>query len=349
MNELLDRLGQLQTRPLHTVVHLGAGPARELQLYAELKPLRLHLVDGEPDVAADLRRHVRGLAGAEVHECVVAATAGAASWHRFNVARFNGLSALSELATPYPRLRCSEVVDVPARAAVDLLGPFAPAEPSDQRASALLVDIGPAGDDLIVALPDDLAHAFNWVLLRRCRVGPEALGRAATLQSRMEQACYRQLPSAEDPTSPWSTLVFVLDRNLLLQRRLRGRIASLQAQLTEATAFKAEAHRLRREVDDLGRERLALARASVARNAALLAERDDLVNRLEIEQRRAQALETEVEQLQARSVERDHELARLRQLERDAMDRQTLVQREMARAEGQIALLRQMLLGERSA
>ena len=67
------------TRPLGTVVHIGAGSGLVLADYMSLQPQALVLVEGDPDTAAELRDLAAPLPRARVVEAVVAPTAGPAT------------------------------------------------------------------------------------------------------------------------------------------------------------------------------------------------------------------------------------------------------------------------------
>lgn len=155
------------TRPLGTVVHIGAGSGLVLADYLALQPQSLVLVEGDADTAAELRSMAAPLPWARVVQAVLAPTAGPAPWHRYNLPALNGLAGPGRLRADFPRLRLLATEEVQAAAAADWLAQLQlPVPTAEEPANALVVDLPAEAEALVCALGAEGLRPFDTLLMR---------------------------------------------------------------------------------------------------------------------------------------------------------------------------------------
>jgi hypothetical protein len=362
MDELFAWIAEVPKRPLGTVLHVGAGNGPVVDAYAALGPQRVVLVEGDAESAAALRLAAAPHRWAEVVECVLAPASGEAAWQRFDLPRFNGLHVPARLAWHYPRLRALGMQTVPTTAIASLELLQQPA--SDGATDLLVLDVPGQEVALLAALAPGRLQRFAWLAVRACALDDDGEGAtAARVAEAAQRHGYRPVRRRGEVDPAWPLAFFELDPVRLRIERLRARTATLEAALAQSRqaearwrgehgALDGQFRRLQREMERFVVERDQLAEASVKDKAQLRAERDGLA-----EQRTA--LGTEREALRAQVAERDRQLADRDRLlaERDAeiarlsaggraTDLAHLrLQEELARAEGQLEMLKGLLLG----
>lgn len=335
MNDLLACLAGLPQQPLGTIVHVGAGSGAVVADYATLAPQRAVLIEGDPDGAAALRTAAKDCAWAEVVECVVAAECAEAVWHRFNLPRFDGLHVPERLGAHYPRLRelAPRTVDTSAFAALEVLN-----QPAREGAADVLVlDLPGQEGSLLAAVPSALLHRFQWIVVRGCAIDDDTEGAAAQrIAEALKPHCFRPARSRIEPDAAWPLLLFQLDAARLRNDRLRARVSALEAQSRQQ----------RRDLERFAAERDLLSEASVKDKARLRAERDELAERARTLEQQVQSLQAGVDERDRRLAELDARCERFAAEQRDGAARQVLLQEELARAEGQLDMLKTLLLRE---
>lgn len=356
MNEIAAWLSEVPPRPLGLVLHIGAGGAQALQGYAEQPPQRAVLVEGDGDTAAALRQAARRCPWAEVVEQVVAAEAGPAVWHRFELPRFNGLHVPARLALHYPRLRELAARDVTTTAFASL--PVL-AEPAGAGATDVLVlDVPGQEEALLASVEPGRLRRFAWVLVRGCALDDEAEGAtAARIAAALQPHACRPVRARGVADPAWPLLGFQLDEQRLRIGQLRAQVAALDAALArsreseahwraESTGARGQLRQSQRDLEQFIAERDRLAEAAVKDKARLRAERDQQIERVESLSARSAALESQVEERDRRIAELDAQFARLGAEGREAALRRLQLQEELARAEGQLDMVKGLLLGE---
>jgi len=348
------------TRPLGTVVHIGAGSGLVLADYMSLQPQALVLVEGDPDTAAELRDLAAPLPRVRVVEAVVAPTAGPATWHRYNLPALNGLAGPERLREDYPRLRLLRQHTVQAQALADILATLRPELNPDTAAEqaprhALVIDLPAGAEHLALMLTEEMLAPFETVLLRtavRLRTdGEDAEGDPSNWQAHLRQAGFTSQPAArrdEGPGDHWvagrpikaaprtpsaAERVTELEIELALAEEAlkaeKARAAALETTLTESQA-EAQA----REATETSALAVASARISELEDALAQRQNDaspspaDLAERLEDAVARLQEhltlnhrLMHDMQQLQAREQELQRRLTEL-QSERDDVRKQ---------------------------
>lgn len=335
MSDLLACLAELPQQPLGTIVHVGAGSGAVLSDYAALAPQRVVLIEGDPDSAASLRSAADHCAWAEVVECVVADAAAQAVWHRFDLPRFNGLHVPHRLGVHYPRLRELNSRTVQTTAFTSLAAMNEPAR--DGAADVLVLDVPGQEGSLLATDASAVLHRFQWIVVRGCAIDDDAEGAAALrIAELLRPHCFRPARTRFVNDVAWPLQLFQLDAARLRSERLRARVAALDAQL----------RRQQREMEQFVAERDLLSEASVKDKARLRAERDEHAERAHALSQQVATLESRLEERDRRIAELDARFEQLAAEQRETAARQVLMQEELARAEGQLDLLKDLLLRE---
>jgi hypothetical protein len=171
MDALIEALTRIPSRPLGTVVHIGAGSAA-LEQHEALVANRLVLVEGDPDIVSDLRSGASRLSRAvDIVGQPVAPAAGPLLWHRYNLRMLNGPLDASTLGRFYPRLRQASALPLHALAFGELLGQLDLAHDDtheDQPPNVLLLDVPGQEDALLASLSEAELRNFGWITLRGC-------------------------------------------------------------------------------------------------------------------------------------------------------------------------------------
>lgn len=335
MNDLLACLSGLPQQPLGTIVHVGAGSGAVVADYSSLAARHVVLIEGDPDSAAGLRSAARNLEWAEVIECVVAPEAGEADWHRFDLPRFNGLHVPERLGVHYPRLRELETRTVQTTAFSALAALNEP--PRDDAPDVLVLDVPGQDGALLATVTSPLLQRFQWIVVRGCAIDDATEGAAGQrIADALEPHCYRPARSRIEPDAAWPLFLFQLDMARLRNERLRARVSALEAQ----------ARQQQRELAQFAAERDLLAQASVQDKARLRAGRDEQTDLARQLAQQVEALQSQIDERDRRIAELVAQCERLAADQRDVAARQVLVQEELARAEGQLDMLKALLLRE---
>jgi hypothetical protein len=229
---LMDRLPRRGGRGFGTVVHVGAGDGSTLDAYRQLPVHRLVLAEADPEAAAALQIRFAGRPEAELHRVVLAPEAGACTWHRFNVRRFNGIVPPSPaLLGFYPGLRARDGLPVTASGFAAWLQGL-DIDPATAKSNLLVLDLPGLEAALLQALPPKALDPFAWLLLRgAAAVLQPPGGDVAAALDWLDQRGYREGGDSGDAASDplWPVHVLKIDP---LSRR--------NARLTQALARERE-------------------------------------------------------------------------------------------------------------
>jgi predicted nucleic acid-binding Zn-ribbon protein len=225
-SELLQAAGALPR--IDTVVHLGAGPFFDDELYRRLGAQRHVLVEADPEAAGHLRRSIPD-SGFEVRECMVASASGNVLFHRFSLPALNGPFAVGEISRIYPRLRELESLPMASTATESFFASIA--LPPDAT-SALLFDIPGQEANILRALPSRILQQFEVIAVRGAG-DPRMQGAAlhADAHTVLAGAGFLQASGGtkSDPLFPLA--LFRLDRGALELQVIREERDTLQAKL----------------------------------------------------------------------------------------------------------------------
>ncbi len=352
--------------PPARIVHIGAGDGADLADWAATGAARIVLVEPIGELVAQARAAARGMDHVAVVEAVVSGDASPRPFHATALPELNSLRApLPALIELFPGLRPAPQ---PARAPMlpqDLpLGdPAALPEGADAPEACSLLVLETPGEALsILSALDgaDLLTGFDVIALRE---PAEPLYDGAPGLAHIRDWCARSgflwqpLPEGDDPDRPWS--MARLNRPALdLQARLDAVTTLLEDSRAEvAQAAEASAARdqkiadLSAQVETLTGERNTLKNQTGGQSARVQ----------ELQQRLDKATAETKAQAEAASAETDKLRARIKELQgqlqaakqdtaptaalADARARLEAGRTELLRAEAQIQLLRDLLLG----
>lgn len=318
-------------RPIAHIVHIGAGPGGDLAAYLEACDGAILMVEAAAEPAAQLSAKAAGTPRVEVIRAAVSGDPQPRPFYEMNFPDLNSLAAPAGLKKVFPGLRVlSEQTVTPVSPAALLQDRLDP----DRAGSNLLVIEAP-GETLgiLEALHDaGRLQAFGAICLQE-GIEPLYDGAApvAEIEGFLDRAGFRTRiePAPQDPDRPY--LAARLD---LAAREQRQKLDRLGAALAEKEAALAEketvigdiTQKLERARAELGDLRTALE-AAKSRCAGLAKETETL-------EAERDTLRDTLEGLQGQSAEaqseHDHRLRQSRE--------------EMLKAEGQIRLLRDLLL-----
>lgn len=291
---IFDLLSRWPGGSLATIVHLGAGRGAELDGYARLSPGRVVLVEGDADVAIDLRTSARAHRWAEVHAVAVAPESGELAWHRFNVPALNGPAEPLGLSAFYPRLRESDSVQARAVALSEFLqGINLP----DHGEHVLVIDLPGQEKALLASLPQAVLGRFAGIVLRGCGVTTPGLGDAVdTVVRQLKSRYFKPIATMADVEPLWPVHLLSFDADAQERDRLQTCVQTLGDELREAHARQADLDELRRSHEQLQRDQAAAAE----REAKLKSELEEARQTASLTVKLQLLRETDLRELQSR-------------------------------------------------
>ena len=313
--DLMTWLKRIDDCALGCVVHVGAGAGAMLEPYAALptarRPRKLVLIEGDPEAARSLERAAAPYAWVQVLPTPVAAHGGPMVWNRFSLRTLNGPLDAAALTRIYPRLRRTQTTTLHSEAIADVLTALGlSSSPRDRLVNALVFDVPGQESLLLAALPPPLLRQFQVVLLRGCRIDLPPNGRAAAAaQEWLVQQHFEATEPQQQPGALWPEVLMRFDATGCELSQLRQQVQQLDAALKQS-------HRLAQELDSVTQAKAAAEKLAAERLA--------------------------------RSTEQDQRIRRLDAQLADANARQDLLQQELMMAEGQLALMKDLLFKEPS-
>jgi hypothetical protein len=313
VDNLVAWLNRIDDYALGAVVHVGAGTGALLEHYAALaadrRPRQVILVEGDADIARSLERAAAAYPWARVLPTPVGAQGGPMPWNRFNLPMLNGPLDAVALTAVYPRLRRVQTTTVRCEALSDVLTSLDLKPDSDgRRVHALVLDVPGQEATLLASLSPELLRHFHATLLRGCRSALPPSGQAAAAaHALLKRQHFAPVAIENERDTMWPVALMCFDRTDHELAQLRRQVAQLDAAAKERERLSGE---------------LQTAIQAKATTERLAAER------------------------LAKTVEQDD---RIRQLEvqlADASVRLDLLQQEVLKAEGQLALMKELLLKE---
>jgi hypothetical protein len=254
------------------VLYLGAGDGESLDGLLALRAERLWLLEGDADLANELRRHARRRPTVAVLEEAVSPDGGVLDWLGFNLRHLNGPIDPAGLRAYYPRLKKLASVPLDSIALSELLRRLA-ADLARGGPALLVIDLPGQEHALLDSLPDELLNLFGWVLLRGCSVPlrpgiPTADLAVADLLKR----CFRVVHSEIDSEPLWPVHLLRFDTEARDEVLRRQRQLVLERELAECNTQIAQ---LRLEQAQALEHQQSLLETQAAQNAALALERDE--------------------------------------------------------------------------
>ena len=328
---------------IDTLIHLGAGLCRELDAHLALQPERLILVEADPPLAEALSARTQGLERVDVRRLAVAAQPGEVSFHRYNLPDAGSLHPATGLKALFPGLKLQQTLTLEAVGIGDLIDSLQLAPDAVHR---LIIDLPGEEFPCLRALQDGgRLHRFQWLAMY-CGHEPlyEHGAAAETILDWLSEQGFDlvERDETQDPDRP----CWILKRNplklecLALQARVQQFLvdqAALAKDKAALTAARDEQTKLAAErgqqIEALNAEKAALAKDK----AALTAARDE-------QTKLAQARQTEIDTLKSRLQEQQKRVTELESQIAERDQRQSLMDEELHKAEGQIELIKDLLL-----
>lgn len=317
MHALDEALARWSPGIVSFVLHIGGGSGAVLPLYAALRPRQALLVEGDPRHGEALRAAAAEYAFAQVQVRAVSANGGDLAWHRTTLPALDGPLNMQALQTYYPRLRLLESF---VQASVPVADLIARRPQSDGGSALLVLDVPGQEDALLAALGARALQDYDACILCGCNGVPGAPAARVAVQ-RLQAGGAEVVWSNEAREPLWPVTVLRTPRGMERERGGASKAAPAEASVMGPAVAAAPT-----PVTGAGNAAGALQSAEVGR------------------------LQRENETLQARlnaSEAAHHE--HLRQME-DAQTRERqrhdALQQQLADAEAQIALLKDLLLRE---
>lgn len=269
MRGLLSRLLLDQTASWGAVIIVGAGSCSEWPQLSRLAALRFVLVEPQPRLFDELAGQTRS---APRVECVRAAWVPAGDQATLQVltnARESGMSAPTGLVDFYPNLKQLQTASVAAR---PIAAALAEQALDPQARNLLWLDTPGQAGALLAAIPLELLHRFETILVRAGRVslyeGDQPVGE---LLNQLHALGFDALAEDVDCLPPHAAWQLRRSeervRRIGLERAMQDAHAARQALQDHADTLQAEVASLRAARDEAQAERGALE----VRNSGLAA------------------------------------------------------------------------------
>ena len=169
------------------ITHIGAGAGELMPLWISLQPSSLLLVEGDPGVANALEQVCAAVANCEVLSLAVSATAGTSAWHRYGHSALNGFVEMSALRRVYPRLRFLETVPQAHVPVAQIISQANSTQQSiiqagDTAWHVLVLDVPGQEDALLASLQAAQLDSWDVVIICGCGALPVPLAAPAAVQ-----------------------------------------------------------------------------------------------------------------------------------------------------------------------
>ncbi|MDH3378894.1 MAG: FkbM family methyltransferase [Gammaproteobacteria bacterium] len=380
MQDLFRKITGNGCSRLGAVLHLGAGTCWELDEFLRFKPEKVMLVEANAELADRLRLKVRGIAQVEVVGAAVAPAEGEASLYVLNNPRESSLHRPADLLKHYPNLSLSRTVTVPATTLSQLVERLSLDASCD---NLLVLEIQGAECSVLSSTPAETLQAFSWIAIRSStETLYEGESRLEEVNAMLRESGFQTAAPVEQASaSPFQEVLYRRDPLQIQLRELKTllderdkSVHTLTQSLIEQQNNKKELnHGLERQsllaeerqahLAQMTRERDEQSRLAAERQAQLerlTKERDEqakLATERKVEMERlTKARDEQAKLAQTKQAELDRQArwlqdnqARNAQLESQLTEltkRQTLLSEEMVKAEGQIDVIKYVLLRE---
>ena len=231
---------------MHTIIHIGAGQAKELSQWLNTGAKHVILVEPNPRLAEKLRQKTAGMDQVVVLETAVTTTAANNQLHEYNLPEASSLHSATGLKTLFPGLKTNAIHTVATLSPKKLLIDYAPKP--DQL--AMLVLQAPGEEHAILKALVNTGQLEQFSELRLAvSLDSYYKGSIAAEQTRQLLANYGYDIIEENQQDPdWPT--WHLQRN-----PLKDQISAFQAELIATKQAQAQAERdnldLQRSLEDL--------------------------------------------------------------------------------------------------
>ena len=332
-----------------TVIHLGAGRCRELPDYLAAERKRIVLVEANPSVARVLQAQSSTHKNVHVVQRAISVQEEETTLYVYNLLERSSLRKATGLRELYPGLRLVREVPVTACSPAKMLSEL---DVEDAGKICLIVDTPGEEHAILKAMAREHRLGCISTLLLYCPQAP-MYENAAARQDIIDLLDAQGFEIIEEAGGGVLEQAVALRLNALKleNRRLQEHLAAVDADLTglrqrfsrEVAQLRDSVSRKETELRTLATEMKKLERNNARqrktavqgkeRRAALKKERDEL--------------RAEVDRLRKVKDDQAARLAERESAHNVLMQRQTLLDMEVARAEGQVRLIRDVLLSDR--
>lgn len=359
MQQTTDPADALVPAQLNTIIHMGAGRCSELDAYLALNPENVLLVEADPRLIEALKARTENLPQVRVLQAAIAVQKGKHTFFRFNLPEAGSLHAPSGLISLFPGLRVVEQIDVETVPPVDV---FDAIQLDGARENLLAIDL--PGEEYAVLQALHEADKLHWFQHLHLYCGRDSLYEhaqpAAQILLWLKGHGFDLVTEdiGDDPDRPrWvlqRNVLAVEDRALKAQLEHVARVRDEQAELaarylTEIEQLKESRTKVAEEAESSRKQlevttsELCKIRMTLDQQTRLVAEHVAYIAQLEKIKAEADKIATE------RQQQLEKAQTRVQQLESELNEtaaRQRLFQEEMVKAEGQIELIKDLLLRE---
>lgn len=312
-------------KQIDTIVHIGAGRCGEFEEYKATGARRIVLIEPEPGCARYLRQMLSELDNVQIVERAVSSSHGPHELRLFNVRGFSSLREPTGLRELFPGLRKTGELFPDTWSVWRMCEQLKVEENEFNR---LIVDAPGEEQAILEGLRDEgLLERFEWVSFY-AGLSPlyKGNGPAEELRGMLEEQGYETI-SREDEAEPERP------RWTLYRDEVKVRNRDLEVKLNEAIKERDEKAKAVSEL-----------KSKLENSEKELAE----------EKNRAISLQEEKTNAQSKNTELQNTINKLRDQLKQAQSentelksRQSMTQEEMRKAEGQIDLIKELLLRER--
>ncbi|MDN3522095.1 FkbM family methyltransferase [Halomonas ramblicola] len=296
-----------------TLLHLGAGECRELEVYLNTQAKRIVLVEADPQVAQALRRRTQSESRVQVIEAAVAEKSGKATLYRYNLKGLTTLYPFTSSSSRWPGLRLESELTIQAISFSQLLEQLALEE---DKAHWLVIDAPGVEAQLLKALAGQVpTQRFSYLSLHSSRFVSGDQSAWPALRQTMEKANYR----LEDVTGYGS------------QRISHAGIVENWIVSCQLGKEKQRAEELQASCDNMLQESQQLKQQLAEAEQALSKQKH------------------QVEELQAARGSLQHENRQLKAENEEIQQRQALLEEELRKAEVQLELIKELFLSKEDA
>ena len=369
MNDLLKEISNGRDIKLDAVLHLGAGAGRELEHYLRWNAEKVILVEPNAQMAGRLRALVRDVAKVAVIEAAVSANGGEAPLWVVNRAQESSLLQPTLLLKRYQNLNVLRSDIVQTMSLNDLIERL---EPNAARNNLLVLEVQGGEISVLSSTAPGGLQKFAWILTRS---SPEVMYEGGARLEDVDVLLHgigfvRTAPVDIVPGLPFQEILYRRDTMQIDLAALKGRLAesdltiqslrgSLETQTRLASERQASLEQLGKAKEDLTRqvaegrqqiEQLTKARDEQTRTAADRQIQLDQVTKARDEQiKLAHAKQVELDRQIGLSRESQTRATQLESYLTEMRTRQAQLYEELAKAEGQIEVIKEFMLREQGS
>jgi hypothetical protein len=237
MHELIERIVALQLS-VDTCVCAGIGSTELAEELLSLRPARLVLLEGNPDIAAQLTEKARRWRGVEVQGLVVAPYRGAVTWYTHNLPAFDGPLDAAPLHRFFPRLGRKGEIRREAEAFADWLESLRLQPAAPGLVNVLILSLPGQEVGLLRASSPQLLDSFDAVVVNGCSDAAYAGASAMrdVLSTLQDLGFAPSELTGQDQL--WPTAVAQIDRKQWKLTKLEQRVRELEATIVDQTASR---------------------------------------------------------------------------------------------------------------